>query len=293
MPDFSKLGYKKSVMHTSWKGEFEEFHDQADVVEIGTVLFNTKTNQVVGFVSEEKIETNVASATAAMSIDPHCERYPWITPYAYCLNNPVRFVDPDGRDIKIYYLDENGKGRAWIFNGSNQDKAPNNQFVSDFITAYSYNMKNGGGDQLQAAATATDYTLSLTQRKKGDDSYFETVINSRGETEGSVFWNPTIGLETPKGTLSPATILEHEMDHGVHWQTKTVEHIKGQKTEDSHFGNKEEKRVMTGSEYKTGVANGELKPISKGRENNNSSYRKHSGNVFVPVISPISNKKKP
>jgi hypothetical protein len=45
MPDFSKLGYKKQVMYTSSKGEFEEFHDQTDVVEIGTVLFNTKTNQ--------------------------------------------------------------------------------------------------------------------------------------------------------------------------------------------------------------------------------------------------------
>jgi len=29
-------------------------------------------------------------------VDPLAEIYPHITPYAYCLNNPVRLVDPDG-----------------------------------------------------------------------------------------------------------------------------------------------------------------------------------------------------
>jgi len=116
MPDFSKLGYKKSVMYTSSKGEFEEFHDQTDVVEIGTVLFNTKTNQIVGFVSEEKAETDVASATAAMSVDPNCEKYYWISPYAYCLNNPIRLVDTDGRTPKIY-VETNGVGHTFVTTG--------------------------------------------------------------------------------------------------------------------------------------------------------------------------------
>jgi RHS repeat-associated protein len=32
------------------------------------------------------------------TMDPLCEKYYWISPYAYCLNNPVKYVDPDGRD---------------------------------------------------------------------------------------------------------------------------------------------------------------------------------------------------
>jgi hypothetical protein len=87
------------LLYTSSKGEFEEFHDLTDVVEIGSALFNTKTNQMVGFVSEEKTDAEVSSATTAMSIDPLCEKYYWISPYAFCLNNPVRFIDPDGRQI--------------------------------------------------------------------------------------------------------------------------------------------------------------------------------------------------
>ena len=98
---FKKLGYKKYIMYTSSKGEFEEFYDDANVVEIGSVLFNTKTNQVVGFIDEQQEETEVTSATPAMSIDPLCEKYYWITPYAYCANNPVKYVDPDGKAFVI------------------------------------------------------------------------------------------------------------------------------------------------------------------------------------------------
>ena len=33
-----------------------------------------------------------------MTMDPLCEKYYSISPYAYCNNNPVNYVDPDGRD---------------------------------------------------------------------------------------------------------------------------------------------------------------------------------------------------
>jgi len=97
---FAKHGLKKVIMSTSSKGEFEEFHYNKEVVEIGSILYNTKTKEVIGYI-DESIENDVTSATPAMSIDPNCEKYYWISPYAYCLNNPVRYVDPDGRDIVL------------------------------------------------------------------------------------------------------------------------------------------------------------------------------------------------
>ncbi len=33
-----------------------------------------------------------------LSVDPMAEKYPSLSPYAYCANNPVMIVDPDGRD---------------------------------------------------------------------------------------------------------------------------------------------------------------------------------------------------
>jgi len=36
-----------------------------------------------------------------ISPDPLFEKYPWISRYAYCANNPIRYIDPTGMDIEI------------------------------------------------------------------------------------------------------------------------------------------------------------------------------------------------
>ena len=41
--------------------------------------------------------------TGWLSVDPMADKYPGISPYAYCAWNPVKLVDPDGEDI--YRLD--------------------------------------------------------------------------------------------------------------------------------------------------------------------------------------------
>jgi RHS repeat-associated protein len=41
-----------------------------------------------------------------ISRDPLFEKYPFMSPYAYCANNPVKYIDPDGND---WYERENGQ----------------------------------------------------------------------------------------------------------------------------------------------------------------------------------------
>ncbi len=34
-----------------------------------------------------------------LSVDPMAAKYPSLSPYVYCANNPVRVVDPDGEEV--------------------------------------------------------------------------------------------------------------------------------------------------------------------------------------------------
>lgn len=50
-------------------------------------------------------------------IDPLCEKYYNISPYAYCANNPVKYVDPDGREkLNAVSSSDDKKGSCVILN---------------------------------------------------------------------------------------------------------------------------------------------------------------------------------
>ena len=54
------------------------------------------------------------------SVDPLATKYPWISPYAYCGNNPISRIDPDGKD--------------WYMNQSNGELYYNKDFTNKIIT---------------------------------------------------------------------------------------------------------------------------------------------------------------
>ena len=52
--------------------------------------------------------------TSWLSVDPLADKYPNISPYAYCAWNPIKLVDPDGREI--YILTGDGRRITYSIN---------------------------------------------------------------------------------------------------------------------------------------------------------------------------------
>lgn len=130
---FEKYGYKVKVATLSG-GKYEEFFDQDSLVEIGSVVFNTNTGKVVGFVSydtvysEATLEPEVISRW--ISPDPLSHKFFSHSPYHFSGNNPIRFVDPDGRAFIDYYdqggnrvgTDGNNDGRVVVVTNKKEAK---------------------------------------------------------------------------------------------------------------------------------------------------------------------------
>ena len=55
--------------------------------------------------------------TAWLSVDPMADKYPGVSPYAYCAWNPIRLVDPDGEEIDISALEKKNKDGSYKYNG--------------------------------------------------------------------------------------------------------------------------------------------------------------------------------
>ena len=43
------------------------------------------------------------------STDPMQEKYPWVTTYGYCMNNPLKLIDPNGEEIRINWTLKKGE----------------------------------------------------------------------------------------------------------------------------------------------------------------------------------------
>lgn len=50
-----------------------------------------------------------------LSQDPLAEKYQAHSPYLFCAGNPMKFVDPEGKEIRIMYQDDSGENKELLY----------------------------------------------------------------------------------------------------------------------------------------------------------------------------------
>jgi hypothetical protein len=111
---FKQFGDDSKILTMS-NGRFDEFHDLDSIVQIGSILLDVNKRKIVGYVKEDTTEYMPSPTLISRwwSPDPHADSYYSVSPYAFSINNPVNFVDPDGQDF-IATIEQDKKGNYTI-----------------------------------------------------------------------------------------------------------------------------------------------------------------------------------
>jgi hypothetical protein len=169
------------------------------------------------------------------------------------MNNPIRYADPLGDTVVLPNATE--------------------KFQKQFTEATSLLIAKGAGDLYIQAVESNDKitVLETTDENSSYDPKTKTIS-----------WNPTVGVAAENGDMSATAVLNHEIDHAVQHDKNPKQFKKDSDTPDKQYSDKEEKRVIKGSEQKTAQALGEMPKGIPTRTN-------HKGQAY-PTIGPTSTK---
>lgn len=201
---FKKHGITKEPLTLS-KGKYKEIFTNEEIMQIGTVLINTRINKVVEFLEIDTTECayKAEGTSRFLTIDPLAEKhYNW-SPYAYVLNNPVRYTDPDGR------LERDDNGNI-VFHASGETvsretvKHGGYSLTPNYSTGYVVTDKGNkvGAEQLVSvsvvSADGRTGTISASELSQIGDFDFTSNCHGLAMADGQFFIN------------DPGTILADE-----------------------------------------------------------------------------------
>ena len=149
------------------------------------------------------------------TMDPLAEKYYSISPYAYCANNPLIYIDPTGMDIWIYYDDEDGKEQKMLYNAGMR-YAGNNEFVSKSISYLNAINDNGGSTMMkELTGSSNSYNIKNKLAVDTEGNVIKDVFQFHGfsNSGGDIYLGNIMNSKFSEFTNIES--VAHELFHGL------------------------------------------------------------------------------
>ena len=164
--------------------------------------------------------------------DPLATDYHPLSPYTYCGGDPINFSDPTGQYLVFIDNDRN--------------------FMMTYLCAW-FILRDAGASKNLDFIANSDIQVNITSKP-----LVRSVRTSRTAfnlATMTIHWDPQMAIFTNLGyLLSPIENLQHEADHAVQAITNPEQMMEDAKPDDSNpYSNKEEQRVIEGSERETAI----------------------------------------
>lgn len=212
---FAPIGQKQRYATLSW-GVFDEIHVDADTTNYFHALLNTKSKKIIEFLPFDTIGGyKVDPVVFASSVDPLAQKFPSWSPYVAFADNPIVYVDKDGREViksDAFKASLNREAAYQTFLVTTSAKNLLNKFASTNTGDYTASTAGAlSGHNLQFD-TQVGKNLGLTTMKVEINGKFEEYNPKKhaGLVNQSTKFEIQINLSNEKNAGAGAAILNHE-----------------------------------------------------------------------------------
>jgi RHS repeat-associated protein len=201
------------------------------------------------------------------TIDPLAEKYYNISPYAYCANNPLIYLDKDGKKIVM---------------SQNNSQDFNNQYIK----AINYLKEHGCSNTIDYLEKS-EATIYVIENGPKSQNYTHRLPD-----KNEIGWNAKEGLLTDNGNkLSPAIRLLHELAHQEHKLRNPEKFLEDTKPNNSEYQSADEESIIKNEETQAAILCKEIPDNSISRTDHGGIPFDTTSSTSREILNPSDNVK--